>query len=225
MDLIIFILMLAIPAIAQFLVTSSYSKYKNIENEANISGFEVARKILDNNDLKDIYIVEVNGNLTDHYDPKRKVVRLSKEVFHGSSVAALSIAAHECGHAIQDKVGYTYMRIRSLIFPVVHFATEISYFIIFLGLVMESMNMIWLGILLVGTGLIFQIVTLPVEIDASKRAKKEIENLELANSEEQEGVSKMLSAAASTYLAGVLSSALEILRLVLMFWENDNNRR
>lgn len=225
MDLIIFILMLAIPAIAQFLVTSSYSKYKNIENEANISGFEVARKILDNNDLKDIYIVEVNGNLTDHYDPKRKVVRLSKEVFHGSSVAALSIAAHECGHAIQDKVGYTYMRIRSLIFPVVHFATGISYFIIFLGLVMESMNMIWLGILLVGTGLIFQIVTLPVEIDASKRAKKEIENLELANSEEQEGVSKMLSAAASTYLAGVLSSALEILRLVLMFWENDNNRR
>lgn len=225
MDLIIFILMLAIPAIAQFLVTSSYSKYKNIENEANISGFEVARKILDNNDLKDIYIVEVNGNLTDHYDPKRKVVRLSKEVFHGSSVAALSIAAHECGHAIQDKVGYTYMRIRSLIFPAVHFATGISYFIIFLGLVMESMNMIWLGILLVGTGLIFQIVTLPVEIDASKRAKKEIENLELANSEEQEGVSKMLSAAASTYLAGVLSSALEILRLVLMFWENDNNRR
>lgn len=225
MDLLIFILMLALPAIAQFLVSSSYSKYKNIENEANITGFEVARKILDQNDLKDIYIVEVNGNLTDHYDPKRKVVRLSKEVFHGSSIAALSVAAHECGHAIQDKVGYTYMRIRSLIFPVVHFATGISYFIIFLGLAMESINVIWLGILLVGTGLIFQIVTLPVEIDASKRAKKEIENLELANSEEQEGVSKMLSAAASTYLAGVLSSALEILRLVLMFWENDNNRR
>ena len=225
MDLLIFLLMLAIPAIAQFLVSSSYSKYKNIENEANITGFEVARKILDQNDLKDIYIVEVNGNLTDHYDPKRKVVRLSKEVFHGSSIAALSVAAHECGHAIQDKVGYTYMRIRSLIFPIVHFATGISYFIIFLGLAMESINVIWLGILLVGTGLIFQIVTLPVEIDASKRAKKEIETLELANSEEQEGVSKMLSAAASTYLAGVLSSALEILRLILMFWKNDNNRR
>lgn len=225
MDLLIFILMLALPAIAQFLVSSSYSKYKNIENEANITGFEVARKILDQNDLKDIYIVEVNGNLTDHYDPKRKVVRLSKEVFHGSSIAALSVAAHECGHAIQDKIGYTYMRIRSLIFPAVHFATGISYFIIFLGLAMESMNVIWLGILLVGTGLIFQIVTLPVEIDASKRAKKEIETLKLANGEEQEGVSKMLSAAASTYLAGVLSSALEILRLILMFWENDNNRR
>lgn len=224
MDLLIFILMLAIPAIAQFLVSSSYSKYKNIENEANITGFEVARKILDKNDLKDIYIVEVNGNLTDHYDPKRNVVRLSKEVFHGSSIAALSVAAHECGHAIQDKVGYTYMRIRSLLFPVVHFATGLSYFVIFLGLAMESINMIWLGILLVGTGLIFQLVTLPVEIDASKRAKKEIKALELANSEEQKGVAKMLSAAASTYLAGVLSSALEIVRLVLIF-TNSNNRR
>lgn len=221
MDLMILILMLIIPAVAQFLISSSYSKYKNIENEANITGFEVARKILDNNDLKDIYIVEVNGNLTDHYDPKRKVVRLSKDIFHGSSVAALSVAAHECGHAIQDKVGYTYMRMRSLIFPVVHFATGLSYFVIFLGLLMESLNVIWLGILLVGTGLIFQLVTLPVEIDASKRAKKEIETLELANKEEQDGVSKMLNAAASTYLAGVLSSALEIVRLILIFGNNE----
>lgn len=224
MDLMILILMLIIPAIAQVLVSSSYGKYKNIENEKKITGFEVARKILDNNDLKDIYIVEVNGNLTDHYDPQRKVVRLSKEIFHGSSVAALSVAAHECGHAIQDKIGYTYMRIRSLIFPVVHFATGISYFVIFLGLLMESLNMIWLGILLVGTGLIFQLVTLPVELDASKRAKKEIESLGLTSNEEQEGVSKMLSAAASTYLAGILSSALEILRLILMFTNNDDRR-
>lgn len=221
MDLIILILMLIIPAIAQILISSNYGKYKNILNEKKITGFEVARKILDNNDLQDIYIVEVNGNLTDHYDPQRKVVRLSKDIFHGTSIAALSVAAHECGHAIQDKVGYTYMRLRSLLFPVVHFATGLSYFIIFLGLVMESLNVIWLGILLVGTGLIFQMVTLPVELDASNRAKKEIENLSLATEEEQEGVSKMLSAAASTYLAGVLSSALEIVRLILIFTNND----
>lgn len=214
--------MLIIPAIAQYLVFSNYSKYKNIENEENISGFEVARKILDKNDLKDVYIVEINGNLTDHYDPKRKVVRLSKEIFHGTSIASLSVAAHECGHAIQDKVGYTYMRIRSLLFPVVHFATGLSYFVIFLGLLMESIDMIWLGILLVGTGLIFQLVTLPVEIDASKRAKKELENLSLANQEEIEGVDKMLSAAASTYLAGVLSSALEIVRLIMIFGNNND---
>lgn len=224
MDLLILIIMLILPAIASGLVTISYSKYKAIENEKNLSGFEVARKILDNNDLKDIYIVETNGNLTDHYDPKRKVVRLSKDIYHGTSVASLSVAAHECGHAIQDKEGYTYMRIRSLIFPVVNFATTFSYLVIFLGLIMESLEIIWLGILLVGTGLIFQLVTLPVEIDASHRAKKEIQNLNLATNEEQEGVSKMLTAAASTYVAGVLSSALELVRLILIFGNNRDRR-
>ncbi len=224
MGLIVLVIMLIIPAIAQFLVSSSYSKYKNIENEKKITGFEVARKILDCNDLKDIYIVETNGNLTDHYDPKRKVVRLSREIYHGTSVASLSVAAHECGHAIQDKDDYAYMRFRSLIFPIVHFATGVSYFVIFLGLIMESLDVIWLGILLVGTGLVFQIVTLPVELDASKRAKKEIEALEMATEEEKEGVSKMLGAAASTYLAGVLSSALEIVRLILIFGNNNDRR-
>ena len=221
MDLLILILMLIIPAIAQGMVVSSYGKYKQIENEQKMTGFEVARKILDENGLKNVYIVEVNGNLTDHYDVKRKVVRLSSEIYHGSSVASLSIAAHECGHAIQDKVGYLYMRVRSFLFPFVHFATGLSYFLIFLGLFMQSLDMIWLGILLVGTGLIFQLVTLPVEIDASKRAKKEIEVLQMATNEEREGVQKMLSAAASTYLAGVLSSALEILRLILIFGNDD----
>lgn len=221
MDLLILILMLIIPAIASFLVNSSYSKYRTIENEGKITGFEVARKILDQNDLKDIYIVEVNGNLTDHYDPKRKVVRLSKEVFHGSSIASLAVAAHECGHAIQDKEGYTYMRLRSLLYPVVHFATTFSYLVLFIGLLAESFEMIWLGITLVGTGLIFQLVTLPVEIDASRRAKKEIDTLKLANTEEQEGVSSMLKAAAGTYVAGVLSSALELVRLILIFGRRD----
>lgn len=224
MDFIILVLMLIIPTFAQIIISSSYSKYKNLENEKRITGFEVARKILDKNDLKDIYIVETKGTLTDHYDPKRKVVRLSSEVFHGTSVASLSVAAHECGHAIQDKNDYTYMRIRSLIFPVVHFATGLSYFVIFLGLLMESLNVIWLGILLVGTGLIFQLVTLPVELDASNRAKKEIEQLKLVTKEEQESVSKMLAASSSTYLAGVLSSALEIIRLILLFRNNQERR-
>lgn len=224
MDLLIFLLMITIPAIAELLLTINYNKYKNIENDNNISGFEVARKILDKNDLKDIYIIEINGNLTDHYDPKRKVVRLSKNIFHGTSIASLAVAAHECGHAIQDKEGYQYMKIRSLIFPVVHFATTFSYIVILIGLLMESFEMIILGIGLVGTGLIFQLVTLPVEIDASKRAKKEIDKLNLTKKEEQEGISKMLNAAASTYIAGVLTSALELLRLILIFVNNDNRR-
>ncbi len=222
MDLIILIVMLIIPAIAQMLVTSNYSKYKGMENEQEVSGFEVARKILDKNGLNDVYIVETKGNLTDHYDPKRKVVRLSHTIYHGKSVAAVAVAAHECGHAVQDKEGYAYMRIRSLIFPAVNFATSFSYFVILLGLFMESMEMIGLGICLVGTGLIFQLVTLPVEIDASKRAKQEIENLRLATVDEQEDIKKMLRAAASTYLAGVLTSALEIVRLVMIFGNRED---
>ncbi len=222
MDFLILIAMLIFPAIAQMFVSSSYGTYKNIENEKKLSGFEVARKILDQNGLEEVYIVETKGNLTDHYDPKRKVVRLSYDVFHGNSIASLAIAAHECGHAIQDKIGYTYLRIRSFLFPAVHFATAFSYFVILLGLFLESMQMIWLGICLVGTGLLFQLVTLPVELNASRRAKNAIADLHLANEEEQLGVSKMLTAAASTYLAGVLTSALEILRLVLLFGNRED---
>ncbi len=225
MDLMILILMLVIPAIAQFLVSSNYSKYKGIENEEDLYGFEVARKILDDNGLQNIYVVETKGNLTDHYDPKRKVVRLSTDVYHGKTVASTAVAAHECGHAIQDKEGYLYMRIRSIIFPAVHFATAFSYFVIALGLLFESLELVWVGICFVGTGLIFQLVTLPVEIDASKRAKHLIDELKLASSEEQEGVSKMLTAAASTYLAGVLSSALELVRLILIFGNNNRDGR
>lgn len=225
MDLLILLLMLIIPAIAQILISSNYSKYKQIENEENLSGFEIARKVLDKNGLQDVYIVETNGNLTDHYDPKRKVVRLSKEIYHGKTIASTAVAAHECGHAIQDKEGYLYMRIRSFIFPVVNFATTFSYFVIFLGLLFESLELIWVGICFVGLGLIFQLVTLPVEIDASKRAKKNINTLNLATNTEQEGISNMLMAAASTYLAGVLSSALELIRLCLLFGNNRDNRR
>ncbi len=224
MNLLIIILMLIIPAIAQLFVTISFSKYKQIENEEKITGFEVARKILDANGLKNIYVVETKGNLTDHYDPKRKVVRLSTDIYKGTTVASIAVAAHECGHALQDKDGYLYMRIRSMIVPIVNFATSISYFIIFLGLFLESINLVWLGILLVGTGLVFQLVTLPVEINASARAKKIINELKLADQNEQDGVANMLMAAASTYVAGVLSSALELLRLILIFGNNrDDN--
>lgn len=224
MDFIILIAMLIIPAIAEILVTMNYSKYKNIENEEKMSGFEVARKILDANGLKDVYVVQTKGSLTDHFDPKRKVVRLSTEIYHGKTIAATAVAAHECGHALQDKDGYTYMRLRSLIFPAVNFATSFSYFIIVLGLLFQSLELIWVGICFVGTGLVFQLVTLPVEIDASRRAKKQVEELYLATNNEQDGISNMLKAAASTYVAGVLSSALELLRLILVFGNRDNER-
>jgi len=217
MDFLLLLLMFTIPALAQLKVTLSYNKYKTIDNTKNISGFEVARKILDSNGLNDIHIVEVPGNLTDHYDPSRKVVRLSKDIFHKTTVASAAIAAHECGHAIQDKEGYFYMRFRAAIFPIVKIATQLSYVIIFIGLLLQALDLIYIGIAFVACGLIFQIVTLPVELNASKRAKELLLNLNIIDEDEKEEVGEMLNAAAMTYVAGVLASALQLLRLILAF--------
>ncbi len=216
-DLILLLVILIIPAIAHFKIKSNYNKYLNEENSKNLSGQEIARKILDKNNLKDVYVVEVPGNLTDHYDPRRKTVRLSPDVFHGTSVASASIAAHECGHAIQDKENYFFLKIRTLIFPIVNIATSISYFILMIGIIAQLFDLIYFGIALTGAGLLFQLVTLPVEFDASKRAKSELEHLSLITNDEEYSVKSMLNAAAMTYVAGVLASAAQILRLVLLF--------
>ena len=170
-----------------------------------------------NDELNDLYVVETKGTMTDHYDPTRKTVKLSTDVYHGKSVASLAIAAHECGHAIQDKEGYLFLRIRSFIYPIVNLGTRLAYIILLLGLILEYMDLIMVGIVLVGLGLVFQIITLPVEINASKRAAKEIDQANLGNKKDQAGVKEMLTSAALTYLAGVLSSALYVLRLLLIF--------
>ena len=218
----LYLLALIVPLIAQIYINICHDKYRKIENKNRITGFEVARKILDANGLKDIYIVETRGNLTDHYDPRRKTVKLSSEVFHGDSIVSMAVAAHECGHAIQDKEGYLFMKIRSFIFPIVSFVTKIAYVILLIGLIADLMNLVWAGILLVGLGLVFQLVTLPVEINASKRAMIELENNVGAIDKDIDGTKTMLIAAAMTYVAGVLSSALEILRLILIFSNNKD---
>lgn len=220
-DFLFIIIILIIPFIAQLKVSSNYNKYLTVKQSSGLSGFEVARKILDNNGLDNIHIVETRGKLTDHYDPTRKVIRLSHNVFHGDSIASISIAAHECGHAIQDKTGYVWMRIRSMIFPIVNIATSISYVIILIGILAQLFNVVLLGIFLTAFGLIFQIITLPVEFDASNRAKDELKKIGIVTTEEQTGVNKVLGAAAMTYVAGVLSSALEIVRLLLVFSRDD----
>jgi len=215
MDLILILIILLVPLIADFNVKNTYKKYLKLENGKKLTGQEVARKILDKNGLDKVYVVETSGYLSDHYDPKRKVVRLSKSVFEGESVASLAIAAHECGHAIQDKEGYMYMKFRSAIFPVVNIATSISYYIILIGFIFELLDLLYLGIGFSFLGLLFQIVTLPVEFNASNRAKKELNKIRAVNSNEVDGVSKVLRSAALTYVAGVLASAIQILRLIL----------
>ena len=218
----LYFLALIIPMIAQIYVTSNYNKYKRINNDKKMTGFDVARMILDKNGLNNMYVVETKGNLTDHYDPKRKTIKLSSDVFHGSSIAAMAVAAHEVGHALQDKEGYFFMRVRSFIFPIVNLGTKFAYVILIIGLIANMMNLIWAGILLVGLGLLFQLVTLPVEFDASKRALKELETNIVVPSVDIKGTKAMLTAAAMTYVAGVLSSALEMLRLILIF-TNDRD--
>ena len=221
MDLILAIIVILIALIAQIEVSGNYRKYKKVKNTRELTGYDVARKILDENGLGDIYIVETTGELTDHYDPTKRVVRLSSDIYHGKTIAAMSVAAHECGHAVQDKDGYTFMRIRSAIFPIVNVATSISYWIILLGFLFELLDLIYIGIALTCLGLLFQIVTLPVEFDASKRAGVFLKEYNLATEDESKGVKKMLGAAAMTYVAGVLASALQILRLILVARNND----
>ena len=220
MDLIIVLGILIIPTLAQFLVTSTYNKYKKVSNTINMCGQEVARKILDDNKLEKIHVVSTSGTLSDHYDSSHNVIRLSDDIFNNNTVASVAIAAHECGHAIQDKVGYSFYRLRKMIYPVVRIGTMLSYIIIAIGAFAQLLNVIYLGIALVSLGLVFQLVTLPVEFDASKRALEELKRLNLINSKEETGVSKMLKAAAFTYVAGVLSSILELIRLVMAFTNN-----
>lgn len=222
MNFLFFVIVMIIPTIAQLQVTNEYTKYKKVKIKKKLSGCEIARKILDENGLNNVHVVETKGTLSDHYDPSRKVIRLSHDIFHGESIASASVAAHECGHAIQDKEGYAYMRFRSMIFPIVNLGTGLSYYLILLGLITYITDLIWFGIGLTFLGLLFQIITLPVEYDASKRAKDELTKLNLTTEDELIGTRKVLNAAALTYIAGVLTSAIQIFWLIMNF--SDDNR-
>ena len=212
---------LVITIAAQIFVSTSYSKYKKVKTKSGLEGFEVARKILDSNGLTNVDIVEIRGELTDHYDPTRKVVRLSTDIFHGATVAAASVAAHECGHAVQDKEGYFFLRLRSSILPIVNISTKAGYIAIVLGLLFGYIELFWIGIILEMAILIFQLITLPVEFDASKRAGEFLKKEALIEKTEQDGSKKMLGAAAMTYVASVVSTLLQILRLILIARDRD----
>lgn len=210
-----------ITIVAEIFVKLTYKKYNAVDNGNNISGFEVARKILDKNNLKNVHIIEAKGILTDHYDPTRKVVKLSADIFNGTTIAATSIAAHEVGHALQDKDGYFFLKFRSGIFPLVNFGSKFGYIAIIIGLIFGYINLAWIGIALLMFILLFQLVTLPVEFNASLRAKKEIEKLSLIDANKKDGVDIMLKAAAFTYVASLVTTLLQVVRLVLII----NNRR
>lgn len=208
---------------AQIGVNMAMKKYKAVKNSKKITGFEVARKILDSNGLNDVHVVETEGILSDHYDPSRKVVRLSHDVFHGESVASVAVASHECGHALQDKDNYSFMRFRSFLVPFVNFSSKFGYIAIVIGLIFGLMDLAWVGIALELIILLFQLITLPVEFDASKRAGVEIKKYNLVTNTEAKGAKSMLRAAAFTYVASVCTNLLQILRLVLIVAGNDRD--
>lgn len=216
------IIALLITIAAQIFVSTSYKKYSKVKNERDITGSDAARYILDKNGLSNIKVVETGGYLSDHYDPSNKVIRLSSNVYNEASVGAVAVACHECGHAIQDKDGYLFMRIRSLLVPLVSFSSYAGYLAIIIGIIFSSLNIIWLGIILEIVILVFQVITLPVEIDASRRALKELDYSHLLNSKELKQAKTMLTAAALTYVASVATTIIEILRLILMFGRNDD---
>lgn len=207
---------------AQVNINSNYKKYKQVKVKTGLSGQEVARRILDANGLQNVHIVETQGELTDHYDPKRKVVRLSHTIFHEDTISSVGVAAHECGHAIQDKEGYTFMRVRSALVPFVNLVSYLGYFGLLVSFVGGLTGYLKLSILVLLVTVLFQLVTLPVEFDASKRAKEQLVQLGLIDSNEHDQVGKVLSAAAMTYVAGLISNLLQILRLVILLNGRDD---
>jgi len=215
-QLVLIGLAIVLPLIAQSKINSSYNKYSKVISSGKLTGKEVARRILDSNGLNNVTISEIDGNLTDHYDPSKKHINLSNDIYSNNSIASISVAAHECGHAIQDKEKYAMLRLRSSLVPVVNFTSRFATIFLMIGLATQLSGLFTLGIILLSGGLLFQLVTLPVEFDASNRAKKQLEKLGLVDKKDLDGTKSVLKAAALTYVASFLSTALQILRLVLI---------
>ncbi|KIO65610.1 zinc metallopeptidase [Caldifermentibacillus hisashii] len=221
--LIYFLIITIIPIWASMRVNGAYKKYSNVANSTGTTGYEVARRILDSNGLYDVQIEETRGFLSDHYDPRAKVVRLSSANYHGHSIAALAVAAHECGHAIQDQEDYAFLRLRSSLVPVASFASNTSWILIIIGFMFQMANLALLGIIFMAVAVLFQVVTLPVEFNASSRALNQVVSLGIIRNDEERGARSVLNAAALTYVAAAAVALLELLRFVLMFVGMNND--
>lgn len=215
--LVYFAVLLLLPLYAQFKVKRTYKKYSKVRSTSGMTGAQVARLILDQNDLKDVKVVESHGYLSDHYNPMTKIVALSSHNYHEASVAGTAIAAHEVGHAIQHKEAYTFLQWRHKLVPVANISSNASWIFVMIGIFAGLSNMLLLGIVLLAVGVVFQIVTLPVEFNASSRAMTEIVSHGVIRNEEEKHAKKVLNAAAMTYVAAAAVAVLELVRLVLMY--------
>ena len=211
--------------LAQIILKITYRKYESIKTDQGLTGKEVANKILKEYDLDNIDVVEISGELTDNYNNSRKRVSLSSNIYCGKTIAS---AAHECGHAIQYKEGYVPIKIRNMLVPFVNFGSSLGYYVIIASLVFSSFKHLFIvGLIMVSLALIFQLVTLPVEFDASRRANKILLEMGIVSEDEHDGTKAMLKAAAFTYVAGLVSAIastiFQVLRLIYIFGGRDND--
>lgn len=224
---VLVIIGMLITLIASWRMKATFNKYERIASASNLTGREVAERILRTNGIYDVSIRPVSGRLTDHYDPRDKTVNLSSVIYGSTSVAAIAVAAHECGHAIQDNVGYVPLNLRSAFVPVANWGSRLAWPMIMIGIILGTGNMsnslIQIGILMFMMAVAFQIITLPVEFDASRRAFAELKSSNILPMDEDKSARKVLFAAAMTYVAAAAAGVLQMIRLLLLF--NGRGRR
>jgi Zn-dependent membrane protease YugP len=220
MDFLI-LLTLGISIWAQFKVKRNFNTWSDVATRTGLSGAEAARQILDSNSLQNIPIEVVHGTLSDHYDPIKKVVRLSESVYYGRSIASISVAAHEVGHAIQHQQSYPALVMRHRIFPFANIASGIAPFLFIGGMLLQQLSLIGVGIIFFSAAVAFQLITLPVEFDASKRAGNLMLTDGILFNDEEQGVKKVLNAAALTYVAGALMALFELIKFVMIFIQGN----
>jgi Zn-dependent membrane protease YugP len=214
-------LILALPGLllglwAQARVKGTFNKYSKVRTTRGATGAEIARYLLDQQGLQDVRIEESQGFLSDHYDPRTRVLRLSPDVYRQPSVAAAGVAAHEMGHAMQHAIGYTPLKIRSAIVPAVQFGSSLAPILFIIGFLLNFTSLAWLGVILFAAAVVFSLVTLPVEFDASKRAKTLLSGSGILSLQEAQGVGKVLNAAALTYVAAAVAAIGQLLYYVLL---------
>ena len=217
MELIFVLLAFLIVSLSQLILRNTYAKYKEEDIESKLTGKEVAQKILKENGLDDIDVVEISGELSDNFNNSKRMISLSSDIYNGRTIASCAVAAHECGHAVQYKVGYVPIKIRNILVPFVNIGNTLGYIVIAISLAASITKLFMIGLILISFALIFQLITLPCEFDASRRANKMLLEMGLVTDDEQSGTKSMLKAAAFTYVAGLMSSILQVLRLVYIF--------
>ena len=221
MNLMLILIPTALILLSQFYINSTYKKYSMIDIKSKYSGKDVTQKILEKNNIKNVKIKKISGALTDHFNPKTSEINLSEDIYNDSSVASVAVAAHECGHVIQHKEKYFFIILRSMLVPIVNISSKLGYIILIIGFLSSVLDLALIGLILMCFALLFQLITLPTEFNASKRAIDELLSLNIITNQEKPMVKKMLLSAALTYVASFFANILEMLRLFFAIRNND----